>query len=48
LTVEKQNQAKTPEAKSLAKKYMSPWPRSPKHGKHALVQGDPNTRNNKK
>jgi hypothetical protein len=27
-----------------AKAKRSTWPRSPRHGKHARVEGDPNTR----
>ena len=40
----KANAAKTAEAKTAAKRKLSPYPRSPKHGKHSFVQGDPNTK----
>lgn len=43
----KANQAKTPEAKALARKQLSTWPRAHKHGKHSDIQGFPNTRGNK-
>jgi hypothetical protein len=32
------------ELRASGLKYRSPYPRSPKHGKHAFVQGDPNTK----
>lgn len=40
----KQHQAKTGAAKDAAKKLRSPYPRAAKHGKHANLQGFPNTR----
>jgi hypothetical protein len=44
----KANQAKTPEAKAYAKRFKSPFPKSPKHGKHSFVQGDPNTKDHQR
>lgn len=38
------NEGKTASAKALAIKLRSTYPRAPKHGKHAEIQGFPNTR----
>lgn len=36
------------ELRAAGLKNRSPYPRSPKHGKHALVQGDPNTQEHRR
>lgn len=43
-TVTQSTKARKAATRDAQRRNRSPFPRSPKHGKHAFVQGDPNTR----